>query len=128
MKYAIPIQVTSAVLIGIAGMAIAHYGGFRPGSEYFAVLLAMTFYVLFNCLFSITQKSIFRYTLPSIYSYVAFSAVLLLTARRLSGVSLWDAWEYRMMIVSLSLFYFILSFLVRVMRFIMEMSGGEDVT
>lgn len=122
----IPKQVALAVAIGLVGILIAHYGNFEKGTEYFAVLVAMIFYVLTNAIASISESSIYKYTLPSIYSYIAFSAALLLLAKFMSGISIWNLWEYRMMVVSLTFFYFVLSFLVRVIRFVLEISGGEE--
>lgn len=126
IKPTIPKQVTLAVAIGLVGMLTAHYGNFEKGTEYFAVLVAMIFYVLTNSIASISERSIYKYTLPSIYSYIAFSAALLLLAKFMSGISIWNLWEYRMMVVSLTFFYFVLSFLVRVIRFVLEISGGEE--
>lgn len=126
IKPTIPKQVALAVAIGLVGMLTAHYGNFEKGTEYFAVLVAMIFYVLTNSIASISEGSIYKYTLPSIYSYIAFSAALLLLAKFMSGISIWNLWEYRMMVVSLTFFYFVLSFLVRVIRFVLEISGGEE--
>ncbi|MBL7776666.1 MAG: hypothetical protein JNK66_00065 [Chitinophagales bacterium] len=126
IKPTIPKQVVLAVAIGLVGMLTAHYGNFENGTEYFAVLVAMIFYVLTNSIVSISESSIYKYTLPSIYSYIAFSAALLLLAKFMSGISIWNLWEYRMMVVSLTFFYFVLSFLVRVIRFVLEISGGEE--
>lgn len=126
IKPTIPKQVVLAVAIGLVGMLTAHYGNFEKGTEYFAVLVAMIFYVLTNSIASISERSVYKYTLPSIYAYIAFSAALLLLAKFMSGISIWNLWEYRMMVVSLTFFYFVLSFLVRVIRFVLEISGGEE--
>jgi hypothetical protein len=84
-------------------------------------MVSLVFFSIFNTIISLANPSFFRYTVPSWYLYIAMAAVLLLTAKLLSGISLWDLWAYRNMLLSLTVFYFIISLLVRVIRGIYEL-------
>ena len=114
-------QIAATIVIALVGMLIVKVSPLAPELEYFVVMVSLVFFSIFNTLVSLAYPSFFRYTVPSWYLYIAMSAVLLLTAKFLSGISIWDLWEYRNMYLSLTVFYFIISLLIRVVRGIYEL-------
>lgn len=121
-KATIWVQAAAALFIAFTGMGICKLMQLQPATEYFAALVGIIFYTLFNTIISIAHESFFKYTVPSFYMYVGLLVVLLLSSKFISGVSIWDLYEYRNMVISVSLFYFIISTLVRAVRFIYEMA------
>ncbi len=119
------VQAVVALAIGWLGMVIVHFLHISSDVEYFAAFLAITFFCLMNTIVSIAYESFFRYTVPSYYLYVLLVAVLLLSARYLSGISIWTLWEYRMMLISVTIFYLVISGLVRLLRMMYEMVTQE---
>ena len=110
-------QVGIALGMGWLGMLICKLFHIPGSPEYFAAFIAIIFYTLINTVVSIAHPSFFRYTLPSYYIFIFLVIVLLLSARYTSGVSIWNLEEYRMMLLSITIFYGVASILVRVLRF-----------
>ncbi|MCW5907414.1 MAG: hypothetical protein KIS94_06120 [Chitinophagales bacterium] len=115
------VQLVVALVVGWAGMGVVKLVNAPAGTEYFAAFLGIIFFTLINTVASIANRSWLQYTLPSYGLYAVMVAVLFLSAKFLSGISIWDLWEYRMMLTSITLFYFIISTLVRAVRFILDM-------
>ena len=118
-------QLGIAIAIGWAGMLACKLLGLTQGAEYFAGLIAIIFYCLINTVVSIAHPSFFRYTLPSYYIFIALLIVLLLSARYLSGISIWTLDIYRMMLLPIVIFYAIASILVRGVRFIYDSAEND---
>lgn len=114
-------QVVVCAVLGVAGMLLVKVLPLHPSYEFFAAFVALVFFTILNILVSLAYPSFFRYTVPSYYLYGALVVILLLTARGLSGISIWDLWVYRMMLFSLTIFYFMASVLVRAIRAIYEL-------
>jgi hypothetical protein len=114
------IQVGIALGIGWVGMLICKLFNLPGAAPYFAAFIAIIFYALLNTVVSLAHASFFKYTVPSYYVFIALMAVLLLSARYASGISIWKLEEYRMMLLSIVLFYAIASILVRAVRFIYD--------
>jgi hypothetical protein len=106
--------------IGWAGMLVCKIFQVEASSAYFSALLAIIFFTIVNTVISISYKSYLRYTIPSYYIYIALVIILLQSAKLSSGISIWKLTEYRMMLVSVTLFYFIASVLVRIIRIIYD--------
>src|ERR1700761_6030848 len=104
-RFTLPLQFVVALLIGWVGMLICKFITGHPGKQFFAALIALIFYTIFNTIISLANDSYLRYTLPSYYIYIALVIILFLSARYLSGISIWTLHEYRMMMISLSIFY-----------------------
>lgn len=121
-KATIGVQAAAALFIAFTGMGVCKLMELQPATEYFAALVGIIFYTLFNTIISIAHESFFKYTVPSFYMYAGLLVVLLLSSKFISGISIWDLYEYRNMVISISLFYFIISTLVRAVRFIYEMA------
>ena len=116
------VQFALALFIGWAGMAVCRLLHTTNAEEYFAAFIAIIFYCLISIVVSIAYESFLRYTMPGFYLYILLVGLLFFTAKTLSGVSIWTQYEYRMMLISLSLFYFMASFMVRIIRGIYEAS------
>lgn len=120
-KRATPLmQFLACLLIGWSGIGIVKWMHLEPGTEYFAAFLGIILFTIVNTIVSIASDSYVKYTVPSYGFFVALVAVLFLTAKYASGISIWDLWEYRMMLTSVTLFYFIISTLVRAVRFLFD--------
>lgn len=101
-------------------MLICRFVHHEPAAEYFAALVAIIFYVIINTIVSLAYTSFLRYTMPSFYIYILLVAILFFTAKQLSGISIWTLSIYKMMLVSVSIFYFMVGVMVRVIRVIYE--------
>jgi hypothetical protein len=124
-QLSLPKQVAVAALVAYVGMGVCQVGDWGKGQEYMAVFIGVIFYTVMNTVLSLAHKSYTKYTLPSYAYYLGMTAVLLLSAKLLSGISIWDLWEYRMMLVSITLFYFVVSSFVRAIRFILEFAQSD---
>ncbi len=116
------IQVVFALVIGWTGMGICRLLHTHNGEEYFAAFIALILFSIINIVVSLAYESFLRYTMPSFYLYILLVAALFLSAKFLSGFSIWNLYEYRMMLISLSIFYFMASSMVRIIRVIYEAS------
>jgi len=96
-----------------------------PGKEFFAALLALIFFAISNTIISLGNDSYLRYTIPSYYIYILLTIILLLSARFLSGLSIWTLPIYRMMLVSVSIFYLVASTFIRGIKIIYEAAEGD---
>ncbi len=113
-----------ALVVGLIGMFVIKVGGITTGYEYFAALIAIIFFTILNTVVSVANESYTKYTVPSYGIYLGVVAILFLLAKVLSGLSVWEQsnWVYRMMITSITLFYAIISVLVRAIRFLYDMA------
>ena len=112
-----------SLVIGWLGMGVCQYMHVREGEQYFAALTAIIFFSLINVVVSLAYESYLRYTVPSYGLYVLLIAVIFLSAKGLSGISINKLPEYRMMINSISIFFFIGSTMIRGMRIIYDAAG-----
>jgi hypothetical protein len=115
-----PVQFVACLLIGWIGIVVVKFLHFESGTEYFAAFLGIILYTIVNTIVSIASDSYVKYTVPSYGFYVALVAILFLSSKYLSGISIWNLWEYRMMFTSVTMFYFIISTLVRAVRFLFD--------
>ena len=114
------IQFVAAVVIGWLGMVLCKLLHLHDGEEYFAAFIAIILFTLINVVVSLAYESYLRYTVPCYYLYILLVVILFLTAKFFSGISIWALSEYRMMLISISLFYLVASNMVRGIRFIYE--------
>jgi hypothetical protein len=119
------VQALASLLIGWVGMVLCKVFGAAPGTEYFAAMVAIIFYTIINTVVSIAHTSFMRYTVPSYYLYIGLLVVVLLSAKFVSGISIWLLEEYRMMLITITMFYAVVSLLVRVMRAIYEAAEND---
>ena len=114
------VQFIVCLLIGWLSIGVVRLLHFGSGTEYLASFLGIILFTIINTIVSIASDSYLKYTLPSYGFYIALVAVLFLTAKYVSGISIWNLWEYRMMFTSITMFYFIISTLVRAVRFLFD--------
>jgi len=124
-QLSLPKQVLVAAVVAYIGMAICRVVHLVGGQEYMAVFVGVIFFTVMNTVLSLAHTSYSKYTLPSYGYYLVMTAILLLSAKFLSGISIWDLWEYRMMLVSITLFYLVVSSFVRIIRFILEFAQSD---
>lgn len=120
------IQVAMCLVLGWVGMAGIHFLHVANAAEYYVAYVAIIFYCIMNTVISISAASFLRYTIPSWYLYILLVVLLLLSAKFLSGISIWDLWEFRMMLLSITIFYFVVSTMVRAIRFIYEVAESGE--
>lgn len=119
-------QFAFALIVGIGGMLLCCALHTEKSTEYFAAMVGIILFTIVNTVVSIAHTSFLRYTMPSFYIYIALVAMLFLSAKFFSGISIWTLPIYRNMLTSVSIFYLIISVLVRVLRLIYEMAEKED--
>lgn len=120
-KRATPVvQFIVCLLIGMVGIGVVRLYQQHTGAEYFAAFLGIILFTIVNTIVSIASDSYFKYTIPSYGFYLLLVAILFLSSKYSSGISIWDLWEYRMMFTSVTMFYFIISTLVRAVRFLFD--------
>lgn len=110
------LQAIFALVLGWVGMGVCKVLHLTNAEEYFAALVAIIAFTLLNIAVSFGYDSFLRYTVPCWYLYIALVIVLFLSARTLSGVSIWTQYEYRAMLISVTLFYVLASILVRIVK------------
>jgi hypothetical protein len=118
-------QFILALVVGLSGMFICRFVHVEPGTEYFAAMVGIILYSILNTVISVAYSSFLRYTMPSFYIYIALVAVLFLSAKMFSGISIWTLPIYRNMVTSVSLFYLIIGILVRALRLIYEAAEND---
>lgn len=110
------VQAIFTLVLGWLGMGICKLLHLSNAEEYFAALVAIIAYTLLNIAVSFAYDSFLRYTVPCWYLYIVLVIILFLSAKTLSGVSIWNLYEYRMMLISVTLYYVLASILVRVVK------------
>ena len=120
-KYSSPlIQFGVSVLLGWVGIGVCRLLHLQEGTEYFAAFFAIVLYCMASIVISLAYESYLRYTVPGWYLYVLLAGILLLSAKFSSGISIWTLYEFRMMLISITIFYFLASNMVRDIRLIYE--------
>jgi|ERR1043165_9724593 hypothetical protein len=119
------IQFVAALVIGWTGMGICRLAQTHAGEEYLAAFIALIFFCLINVVVSLAYESFLRYTMPCIYLYILLVVILFLSAKQLSGISIWTLYEYRMMLFSISVFYVMASIMVRGVKMIYDAASNE---
>lgn len=119
-------QMIAAALLAYIVIGIVRIFFAGETFEYSGALIGIVFFTLINSVVSIFHESFKAYTLPSYGLYFLLAAILLLSAKMLTGVSIWKLDEYRFMFSSVTIFYFVTSLLVRLIRGIYEFAENED--
>lgn len=119
-------QFLTALFVSMVGIALAHlYYGNAEGYEFMGAFVGVIFFAIVNTVVSVFNETFVKYTLPSYGFYVLLLVIVLLSARYLSGKSIWLFGEYQMMTTSVTMFYVIGSLLVRVMRTVLEIAESD---
>jgi glucan phosphoethanolaminetransferase (alkaline phosphatase superfamily) len=119
-------QAGISAAIALLGMGFCKLFLSGNGIEYAAAFTGIVFFVVVNCAMSIFHTEFVKYTLPSYGLFMLMVAILLLSAKFLSGISIWNLAEYRFMLTSVTIFYLVTSILVRVIRAIYDFAEEED--
>ncbi len=114
------VQAVFSLVLGLLGIGLCRLFKLEPGAEYLASFIIVIFYCIMNIVISLANESFLRYTMPSIYLYIALVALLLLVSKQSSGLSIWTETEFQTMLTGTSIFYFMASIMVRGARLIYE--------
>ena len=107
-------------------MVLCHFIFRGDSFEFMAAFVGIVLYSIMNAVVSIFHETFMKYTWPSWMLFIALLVVLLLSARFISGVSIWALREYRMMLGSIVVFYIIASLMVRLIRAIWEFAEEDE--
>lgn len=119
-------QAGLSALIALAGIIVCHFALKGLAYEFMASFTGIVLFSMANCFVSVFHADFSKYTLPSWAVFVALVALLLLCARYISGISIWTLSAYRMMLLSVLIFYFVASLLVRLIRLIWEFAEADE--
>lgn len=119
-------QALACAALSLMGMAICHFVFKGDSFEFMAAFTGIVLFSIMNSVISIFHESFVKYTWPSWWVFLGLLAVLLLSARGISGISIWDLREYRMMLGSIVVFYVITSLLVRLVRTLWEFAENDE--
>ncbi len=114
------------IVIGIVGMWISKLLGAESYFVFILSFVAIVFYSLMNNVLSIFQESFQKYTWPSWGVFLVLIVVLLLTARVLTGESIRQHSEFIKILLSVVLFYFVLSLMMRMIRAMWEFAENDE--
>ncbi len=120
-------QLLASGLLAVLVMIICRVFVAGNAFEYSGAFIGIVFFALINSVISVFHPSFKIYTLPSYGCYFLLAAVLLRSAKALTGISIWSLAEYRFMFTSVTIFYLVTSVLVRVIRGIYEFAENEDM-
>ncbi len=112
--------------LAYVGMIFCHFAFRGDSFEFMAAFTGIVLYCIMNAVVSVMHESFMKYTWPSWMIFIALLVILLLSARIMSGISIWKLGEYRMMLGSVIAFYFIASLLVRVVRMLWEFAEADE--
>lgn len=115
------VSLVLSLLVMLAGKGLKATADF----SYVAAFVGILFFSIINTLVSVANASYFRYTVPSYALYVALVIITFLCAKFFSNISIWSLSEYRLMLISVTMFYVTASLLVRVIRLIYELSEND---
>lgn len=118
-------QLVVALIVGWAGMLISKFTHQEVSTPYFAAFIGIIFFTIMNTVVSLANPSFVKYTVVSYGVYILLLALLLLSAKFVSGISIWDLWIYRMMTTSVTMFYVIVSILIRAVRFLFDIAQED---
>jgi hypothetical protein len=119
-------QALFCLVFGLIAMLLFHFFLAGTAHEFSAALTAIILFTIMNSFISIFNPTFLKYTWPSYGLFTLLLIVLLLSARVLSGISIWKLVEYRMMVTSIIIFYLVASVLVRIIRMMWEFAE-EDI-
>ena len=84
------------------------------------------FYALFSSIFSLRSKALNRYWSKAIVGFVGLSALSILYATALSGLSIDEAGTFRWLFVVFAIGYLVFLIIVRLIRRIVEIAIKQD--
>jgi hypothetical protein len=122
-----------ANLLGLGFQAAGGGGeaaeGLADGGNRFpwlAVTAFMLFFAIFNAVFSVASKELFKYWSRSIYAYMGLAGLGGLIAWGLSGLSIWEAGSYSWMYIVVTVGYLVFISMITMMRKVVEFAQREE--
>lgn len=115
-----------ALLIGFVGIVFCKIAGFSASAQFSLAFTGIILYCMLNSIVSVFNDSFAKYTWPSWGVFVVLVIVLLLSARYISGDSIQAHREFIKILLSVSLFYMVLSVLVRLIRTMWEFAENDE--
>jgi hypothetical protein len=119
-------QALACAALSLVGMVICHFVFRGDSYEFMAAFTGIVLFSIMNSVISVFHESFIKYTWPSWWIFLGLLIVLLLSARGISGISIWTLREYRMMLGSIVVFYIIISLLVRLVRTLWEFAENDE--
>lgn len=120
------VQGALTLVVGIVGMLMSKLIGAESYFVFILSFVAIVFYSLMNNVLSIFQESFQKYTWPSWGVFIVLIVVLLLSARGLTGESIRQHSEFIKILLSVVLFYFVLSLMMRIIRAMWEFAENDE--
>lgn len=111
--------------LGLVGIVVTKLLSPETYYQFLFAFVGIVFYCLINAAVSIFRDSFVRYTMVSWWISIGLTIVLLLVARFISGVSIKVHPEFIQMLISLAIFYIVLSLAVRGIRAILNFIDNE---
>ncbi len=120
------VQCAVCLLLGVTVIVFNHF--FLPGNanEFSGAFIGIVFFTLLNNLMSIFNEAYKKYALLSYSLYFLLAAVLLLLAKYMAQKSIWQLPTFRSMFLSVTIFYFVTSVFVRLIRAIYQFALAEE--
>ncbi len=115
-----------ALALGLAGIFFCKLVSFSADAQFSLAFTGIILYCLMNSILSVFNESFAKYTWPSWAVFLVLVIVLLLSARVVSGESIQAHKEFIKMLLSISLFYMVLSVLVRLIRAMWEFAENDE--
>jgi len=120
------VQGALTLVVGIVGMLMSKLIGAESYFVFILSFVAIVFYSLMNNVLSIFQESFQKYTWPSWGVFIVLIVVLLLSARGLTGESIRQHSEFIKILLSVVLFYFVLSLMMLIIRAMWEFAENDE--
>src|SRR5690606_8449551 len=105
-----------SLALGLAGIVVTKMSGMETSYQFVFAFTGIVVYCLVNAIISVFRDSFVRYTLVSWWIYIGLVIVLILADRFISGESIQTHKEFIQMLISLSIFYVVVSVMVRIIR------------
>ena len=115
-----------ALTLGVVGIVFCKLVSFSASAQFSLAFTGIILYCLLNSIISVFNPSFTKYTWPSWGVFAVLVIILLLTARYISGESIQAHKEFIKMLLSVSLFYMVLSVLVRLIRAMWEFAENDE--
>jgi hypothetical protein len=119
-------QALACAALALVGMVFCHFVFKGDSFEFMSAFTGIVLFSILNTVLSVMHESFVKYTWPSWWIFLVLLFLLLLSARLISGTSIWKLAEYRMMLGSIVAFYIIISLLVRLVRTIWEFAENDE--
>lgn len=119
------LQAACSLVLGLVGIVVTKILGEETFYQFVFAFTGIVVYCLVNAIISVFRDSFVRYTLVSWWVYIGLVIILLLFARFISGESIQSHKEFIQMLISLSIFYVVVSVVVRIIRAVWQFAEND---